>query len=892
MAQPRPFGPHFLRYGLLIKSLATILFVFFVMAAAWPKDVPLNAVVLFDSPNGPAYIQITGLTINGKTDLRSCDGTGRIGKKNYGKLPKVSLRGAKSLERGSDGVLTLLADAAPVCVVPGNLNFDNKPELTPADAAALATIQGTIVSASGAKSGEIPQFKAEVRLIFVAAPDVEFAEYLLAQRANSVEGWKQYLGRYASSSHASEAKTNLATLYARAGESALAAYRKTLANRAPDLAQLKKAQQLGDQSFATINGFPAGFSVLEQVQKELAALVEADRARLQSYRQAFNAHQAGYSNLIDAQKHNALVLEVNPQFDPALSIKRELDAEASTIHSVLKSAETLAGNKNFDAAYKILNPYLAFAGEVPLIRSIIDSTYDYHFGRGKASEEQHNWDEALAEYRKAILIKPGSEAADALKNAENQLIASRNHEAVEKALNASKSYGEQKDFINAYLALDNLPEEQRVLVENERSALRQDVVSAAFDRAKKLWDLHIPIKGRADEDSIRTAYSLLHRAATFSDETNLKLKLDFLADKLSAYYLAQAKRYLEKPNASGIGLGWYYLDAAKLYKPDLDLIRDEKNRYQPQFRVRSNLSIAIEFRDQTSQGVAGGFANQLGDAIANILESSGIVVSRKDAPFPIPPNYVIIGEILQDRVVTDPHVDTLQSKFRSVPHMEQNKDWVKANRELEMANLEQKDADQKLSSAIARNKKKEIDDARTALAAANKKVDDARNRRDSLEPQIQVDTILPYNYTKVTYIQRPTVELGFRITDASGKMVESPVILPKEGTKTYIILEGVKAEDTEGIRAGEKMPPDSQFREELEIQARNELVKLVKEKVAALPQKILVEARRRAKENDLDGAAEEYILYLNSTAPDAPSRDEATGFLQEKFNVGPMASIS
>ena len=33
----------------------------------------------------------------------------------------------------------------------------------------------------------------------------------------------------------------------------------------------------------------------------------------------------------------------------------------------------------------------------------------------------------------------------------------------------------------------------------------------------------------------------------------------------------------------------------------------------------------------------------------------------------------------------------------------------------------------------------------------HKKLEDARNKRDSLQPQISEDTILPYNYTKTTY---------------------------------------------------------------------------------------------------------------------------------------------
>jgi hypothetical protein len=67
----------------------------------------------------------------------------------------------------------------------------------------------------------------------------------------------------------------------------------------------------------------------------------------------------------------------------------------------------------------------------------------------------------------------------------------------------------------------------------------------------------------------------------------------------------------------------------------------------------------------------------------------------------------------------------------------------------------------------------------------------------------------------------------------------------------------------------------------------------VREKALLLPARILEAARNRVQQNDLDGAAEEYIVYLNST-PDAasPERDEATKFLREHFNVNIAAAGS
>jgi hypothetical protein len=64
------------------------------------------------------------------------------------------------------------------------------------------------------------------------------------------------------------------------------------------------------------------------------------------------------------------------------------------------------------------------------------------------------------------------------------------------------------------------------------------------------------------------------------------------------------------------------------------------------------------------------------------------------------------------------------------------------------------------------------------------------------------------------------------------------------------------------------------------------LVKAVREKASGLPGKILREARNRVQRGDLDGAAEEFLLYLNST-PETSSaeRDEAIKFLHDQFNL-------
>jgi hypothetical protein len=60
---------------------------------AYAKDASLTAVVLFDGPQGAAYVQITDAALNGKIEVRSCDGVSRLDKNTYNGLPRASLAG-------------------------------------------------------------------------------------------------------------------------------------------------------------------------------------------------------------------------------------------------------------------------------------------------------------------------------------------------------------------------------------------------------------------------------------------------------------------------------------------------------------------------------------------------------------------------------------------------------------------------------------------------------------------------------------------------------------------------------------------------------------------------------------------------------------------------------
>jgi len=852
------------------------------------KDAPVSGIQLYDGPNGAAYVQVTDLLINGKIELRVCTAGSKIDKGGYGRLPKISLASATSLQRGLDGVLTLTRDSVTVCVVPSNVKFEKDVEQTPSELAERAVLQGKVLPSSPPGPDTPPPLKPGVEIRFVPVPDVEFAEYLRADRAHSIAQWQEYLVQYGTSAHADQAKQSLSSLYLKEGAVGLAEYRKSASSAAPSYADLKKAKTRADQSLALIPANAPATKLRDDVRAELVALTDKARTELQSYQQALAGHTAGLSHLITARKLVEQIVDIDALFDPALKVQTGVNSETRALESSLRSAESLMNGQRIDDAFAAITPYRAFADEEPRIAVVVNAAYKFHFDRGTAAQSAEKWQEAVQEYQKAYALKKTDEAAASLQKAQAGLQTFQNRTAADAALNQSQNFEQQHQDIEAYEVLATLPDAPRALVSDRMQSLQPAYLKAASLEAKKLQEAHTPINGRADEVGVQRAHDLLQRATSLSDDTNLKLRLDLLSQTISDYYLQQAKRYFEKPLGSGAGMGWLYLTQAQLYKPNRDDVRDERTKNASVYQMRSKLSIRVVFRDQTSRRDSAGFAEQLSDAIATGLETSGLLVRviRPNDATPVDPNFQLVGDVLQHRPIMNPSLQSMESKYRSGEREVPNEDWNKVNRDYESASLDLENAQRVLQGAQTRGKKKEIADANVAVATAQKKVEDIHRQLDSIPKTTPTDIVRPYTYTKKTINLAAVVDLAFRIVDASNNPIEAATPITRNAEKTFVILENVKPEDTEGVKAEGAAPDEIQFLTDVEIEARDTLIKAVKEKVSGLPQKILEQARKRATDGDLDGAAESYILYLNSTADtQTPERQEARRFLQTQFNM-------
>ena len=860
----------------------------------YAKDASLTAVVLFDGPQGAAYVQITEAALNGKIEVRSCDGVSRLDKNTYNALPRASLAGANSLQRGADGALALTANGKSVCVVPSNLKFERSGGFTPAEAAEQAVIRGTPVSASP-RDAVLPAFKPGVQLVFVAAPDVELADFLRAQRANTVRDWEDFLARYPSSTRRASAQDAIAGFHQQAAEAAFAQYQNSSGAKAPEIAMLRQSYLEAQTASQSSAGYKPAARLVENIGRELDNLARPDQTRLQTYRKAQQDHTTGYAQLSAAKQHVERLLEVRPDYAPLLSLQREIAAEQRKLDTTIVNAQVLIAESHYDQAVNSLGSYVAFASEMPRVDGVINAAFKHHYDNGQKLSAHQEWEKAIVELGKASALRPDRKDVQAAADtAAAQLEAQRDRQAADGAVQDSEEYARKNQFVEAYNVLADLPEKQRALVTSQIAALSHNYIGAAVQRAQKIQESHVPIKNPADENAALEAFVLWDRGSSLGDDPAITLKRDFLSAKISAYCLDQAHRYLQKASGSGAGVGWLYLKQAVRYGiTNLDSLKDEMARYEPQYQRRSQLSVSIEFRDQTSRRDSHGFADQLADAITSGIDSSGMpiaVVRNSSEVEEQQATFTLVGQVLEHRMVKNANLEAPESKYRAGAHEKKNPAWLQIESTYESAQEQLSSAQHALADAEAQHKKKLIADANDAVEQAQKSVGELRLKLDTTE-QSHVETVVEsYHYTKKTIDLTASAEIQFQFRDRAGNFIGQPDDVRKDKHTTTVVLQDVKAEDIEGITNQGVEPDGAQFLTDLEIDSRNALVKAVRERAAELPAAVLQAARTLAQQGDTDGAAELYVLYLNATPQGAsPGRDEAVKFLRDQFNLAVSA---
>lgn len=866
-------------------------------SAALAKEPSLTAIELYDGPSGAAYVQLTDVLINAKAEMRECASCANapIDRSTYNKQDRLSLAAGGILERGSDGVMRYsVGGGTAVVVIPMNVKYDHNTPMTASDLADQAVLKGTVLGAPMTVAP--PPIKRGVKLVFLAGPDLELAEFLRAQRANDIAGWKAYLAKYPTAPHAAEAKTSLATLFVGVGQAALDAYSKTAATPTPTYADLKAAKTQSDLAHAMAPGLPSLSALDAGIRAGLSGIVDKGRAELDAYRAALKAHTTGYTHLHNATAFSETVAGIDPYSPNGQALQGDILQDSNALQAALRQAESAVNAKLLDQALNLVLPYGSFAPEEPRIAAVIDGDYAFHMERGKQAQGAQDWERAIKEFDKAGSVKDLPEARDALKNAREQLVIVQDHAAAAKAQAASKGFEDAKDMIHAYETLSALPASQQKLVADDMERLKPAYVLACSQLAKGLQQAHHPIRGLADEIGMENAHTYLQLAYDLSENDSYHDRMSLLGDEISAYLLEQAKHYLGKPAGSGTEMGWTYLAEALPYKAsNLDAVRDLQVSAASAHAIRSKLSIRVQFRDQTSQRDSAGFAGQLENAIITGLEGSEVPVKvvRSSEVTPVEPDFQLDGDVLQHHLTVVPVLEAMESKYLAGEKELPSEEWNKANREYEKVRNELQTAQAALQGAEAKGNKKEVEDLSNSVHEAEKRVQDAHVALDSTPRTITTDVIRPYTYSKKTVNIAVAIQLQFRIGDSfSGQRAEL-IPISKEDRKQYVVLENVKPEDTMGVKSAGTIIDPEEFQTTVENSALQALIEAVRKRVETLPGKIYNEARNRESGGDLDGAGESYMRYLEITPDkDTPERKHARQFLQDQFNMRQASSTA
>jgi hypothetical protein len=854
------------------------------------KAPELSAIEVYPTGDAQAYVQISGFTLNTKNEVHLCGGAQTIGKGNYGKLQKVVLEPGMSLERAGDGTLLLSRPGgAPECAVPGNVK--NVEAGTPAQLADRAELAGLVQSASVAGTTSVPQLAKGVKIVLVSALDTELAEFLLAQRRGTISSWQSYLGKYPTGQHRGDAKAALSVLFVEKGRGELADYQASLKAAQPNYSKLLAAKSSLSSAMENAPRNAGTEALTQGIQQEATGLNSKGQDEIKLYQTALASQTSGYSHLVEADKLSQITLNLDQQAPETVALKDACKRERDALDfRFVDSLNKLHANRP-DEAYDAIKPLRPFAPEYPRVQNALDAVYNYYLEQAKGDDDKDPQAE-VSELKKAALVKPGPEIDAKIRDAEQKAKRNVDEAAVRSAMNMSQAAEDGKDYIKAYEVLDNLTPDQRktATVAERMESLKGQFLPAALKKANEYQHTYIPIKGIGDERGVQHAYSLLISCDALSADPSLQDRISSLADSLSAYYLDQAKHYLAFPDGTGANIGYAYLIEALRYKgSNQGDVRAEMTRASAAYQLRSKLSIKVEFRDPTSRRETVNFIEQLTDSLATGLETSNPemikVVRPKDTPI-VPPNFFLTGDVLQHTKSNNAGEPIVKSsKYSSGEHEVVTDEWTLVNRDYESAMQVKTSADAAYQGALARGKKNLIVQAKRQDEEAEQKVKALGVKLDNTPKNRLEQTERDYTYTERVDHLTATVELQFKIVDSTGSTVIPAVQIPNTESKTYSTRENVNPNDTMGVKMAGEVSTENDFMEDVEYGALHKLLKQAGETVAGLPALILQFADRKAADSDNDGAAEQYILYLNSTPNvDTPERRKAQKFLLENFN--------
>ena len=86
---------------------------------------------------------------------------------------------------------------------------------------------------------------------------------------------------------------------------------------------------------------------------------------MQAFTKALADHGSGYEHLVAAGKQNERIVEVDPDYPPAIALHNEISSEENKLDAILHNADSLLLAKRYDDALRRLRRIAAWRPKFP-----------------------------------------------------------------------------------------------------------------------------------------------------------------------------------------------------------------------------------------------------------------------------------------------------------------------------------------------------------------------------------------------------------------------------------------------------------------------------------------------------------------------------------------------
>ena len=210
----------------------------------------------------------------------------------------------------------------------------------------------------------------------------------------------------------------------------------------------------------------------------------------------------------------------------------------------------------------------------------------------------------------------------------------------------------------------------------------------------------------------------------------------------------------------------------------------------------------------------------------------------------------------------DSKLETVESRYLTGTREVTSEDWNKANRAYEKAEMDLATAQASLQGAQAKSNKRQVQD----LSASRCGGGEERGSRPCGAGCNAEDGNGKHHQALHLHQEDGHVD-GFHCDAVQGfRFLWQPAHGSDQhgGTEEVQVLENVKPEDTTGTKEIGAEVDQAEFLTAVENDASASLVAAVRQSVEQLPHKIYENARDPEAEQDLDGAGEAYLRFLEA----------------------------